>query len=198
MQDYTPVSISSVPRMLEEGTLHVDVAVIKVSPPHRNFVSLGMGVELTKVFLRHARIVIAEVNENMPWTEGHSKVPVSDIDFWISRTERLSTSEELWPQLYEQDRKYPDDVLQRIAENVVKEIPDRATLRFGLAPICYCVYPVLNRRKDLGLHTDLLTDPLFRLHEEGVITNAYKAIDTGRTVVTQAHGSQDLYDFLDR
>lgn len=198
LQDYTPVSILTVPRMLEEGMLHVDVAVIKVTAPHKNFVSLGMGVEFTKEFIRHAKIVIAEVNENMPWTEGHSKVPVSDIDWWISRTERLLTSEELWPELFEDDRLYPKDVLEKIAEHVIKEIPDRATLRFGITPICACVYPVLHQRKDLGLHTDFLTEPLFRLIEEGVITNAYKTIDTGRTVVSQAHGSHNLYDFLDR
>lgn len=184
--------------MLQEGMLHVDVAVIKVTPPHKNFVSLGMGVELTKEFIRHAKIVIAEVNENMPWTEGHSKIPIADIDWWIPRTERLLTSEELWPELFDRGRMYPEDVLKRIAEHVIKEIPDRATLRFGLSPICTCIYPALRQRKDLGLHTDLLTEELFHLHEEGVITNAYKTIDTGRSVVGQAHGSQELYDFIDR
>ena len=82
LQDYLPSTLGSVPRLLDEGKLHVDVAVIKVTKPHKNWVSLGMGVELTKDFIRHAKIVIAEVNDNMPWTEvrpsNHVEVSRSD------------------------------------------------------------------------------------------------------------------------
>ncbi|KAG7369010.1 acetyl-CoA c-acetyltransferase [Nitzschia inconspicua] len=197
LQDYSPVSVVSVPRLLREGELHVDVAIIKVTPPHKNFVSLGMGVELTKDFIRHAKLVIAEVNENMPWTEGHSKIPCSDIDWWVSVNKPLSTTKELWPGFFERPTFAPE-VLEKIGENVIKEIPDRATVKFGVSPLCYSIFPFLRQRKDLGLHNDLLTETLFRLHEEGVITNKYKTIDTGRTVVSQAHGSQDLYEFIDR
>jgi 4-hydroxybutyrate CoA-transferase len=70
LEEYTPISISGVPRLLEEQKLHVDIAIIKVTKPHKGFVSLGMGVESTKDFIRHARIVIAEVNEHMPWIGG--------------------------------------------------------------------------------------------------------------------------------
>jgi acyl-CoA hydrolase len=197
LQDYSPVSIFSVPRLLNEGRLHVDVSIIKVTKPHKGFVSLGTGVELTKEFIKHSKLVIAEVNENMPWTEGHSKIPVSDIDFWVSVNQRLSTSEELWPEYFDRP-SFANDVLQRIGEHVIKEIPDRATLKFGVSPLCFCVFPFLRQRTDLGLHNDIMTDTLFQLHEEGVITNKYKTIDTGRTVVCQAHGGQDLYESLDR
>lgn len=197
LQDYSPVSVFSVPRLLEEGELHVDVAIIKVSLPHKNFVSLGMGVELTKDFVKHAKLVIAEVNENVPWTEGHSKIPCSDIDWWVSVNKPLSTTQELWPGFFEQP-VWPAEVLEKIGENVLKEIPDRATLKFGVSPLCYCIFPLLRKRKDLGLHNDLLTDTLMELHNEGIITNKYKTIDTGRTVVSQAHGGPELYDFIDR
>jgi 4-hydroxybutyrate CoA-transferase len=76
LQDYSPSTLGSVPRLLEEGKLHVDVAIIKVTPPHKSFCSLGMGVELTKDFIRHAKLVIAEVNENMPWTEVRQRAAI--------------------------------------------------------------------------------------------------------------------------
>jgi GNAT superfamily N-acetyltransferase len=175
----------------------VDVAIIKVTPPHKGFCSLGLGVESTKAFIRHAGIVIAEVNEQMPWTEGPSKIPVSDIDWWIAQDEPLLTIDKLWPEFYE-GPQYPADVMDKIGQNVLKEIPDGATLRFGVTPLARCVVPFLNQRKDLGLHTDLFIDGLMRLHDEGVITNVHKTIDTGRSVVSQAAGSQELYEFLDR
>ncbi|KAL3925266.1 MAG: hypothetical protein SGILL_000524 [Bacillariaceae sp.] len=197
LQDYTPVSVFAVPRLLKENKLKVDVAIIKVTPPHKNFVSLGMGVELTKDFIEHAKIVIAEVNQNMPWTEGDTKVPVSAIDFWVRVDQRLSTTKELWPEFLDKP-SFPEDVLQKIGENVIKEIPDRATVKFGVSPLCFCVFPFLRQRKDLGLHNEIITDVLFHLHNEGVITNKYKTINTGRSVVTQAHGGQELYEWLDR
>mmetsp|Transcript_6621 Transcript_6621/g.11438 ORF Transcript_6621/g.11438 Transcript_6621/m.11438 type:complete len:391 (-) Transcript_6621:440-1612(-) len=197
LQDYHPVSLDSVPRLLEEGKLHVDVAIIKVSRPHKNYVSLGMGVDVTREFVKHATTVIAEVNENMPWTEGHSKIAVSEIDWWVSVNHPLPSTNELWPGFFERSTSSVD-VLQRIGANIVKEIPDKATLKFGVSPLCTCVFPYLRQRKDLGLHTDIFSPSLFQLIQEGVITNKYKTIDTGRTVVSNAHGDHDLYDFLDR
>jgi len=197
LQDYAPVSIFSVPRLLDEGKLKCDVAVIKVTRPHKDFVSLGMGVEMTKAFIRHAHTVIAEVNEYMPWTEGQSKVHISEIDYWIRNDQRLMTTAELWPDFMKRET-WPQEILDDIGKNVVKLIPDRATVKFGVSPLTFCVLPHLRQRRDLGLHSDLFTETLKELHEEGVITNAYKTIDTGRSICSQAHGSQSLYEFLDR
>lgn len=197
LEDYTPISLSTVSRLLEENRLRADVAIIKTTKPHKGFVSLGMGVEATKDFVRHAKIVIAEVNEHMPWTEGPSKIPIDCIDWWIPLDRPLLTTEELWPAYFKGTR-HPQDVMDQIGKNVLKEIPDGATLRFGLSPIAFSVFPFLHERKNLGLHTDVLTERLFRLHEQGVITNACKTIDRGKSVVFQAHGSRELYEFLDR
>jgi acyl-CoA hydrolase/GNAT superfamily N-acetyltransferase len=198
LEDYTPISISGVPRLLEEQKLRVDVAIIKTTKPHKGFVSLGVGVEATMDFIKHAKIVIAEVNEHMPWTDGPSKIPLDWIDWWIPLDKALLTSEELWPEYFNGPHQ-PQDVTDGIGKNVIKEIPDGATLRFGVSPIAFSVFPFLHQRKELGLHTDVFTESLFRLHEQGVITNAYKTIDRGRTVVSQAHGmSREFYEFLDR
>lgn len=196
LADYTPMSISAVPRLLEEGKLHVDVAIIKVTKPHKGFVCLGFGVECTRDFIKHANIVIAEVTSYMPWTEGRTKIPISEIDWWVLHDEPLRTTEQLWPDFdFSPSHR---DVWDGIGRNVIKEIPDGATLKFGVNPIVFSVCPHLHIRKNLGLHTDVLIEPLFRLQQDGVINNTQKSIDTGVTVVSQAHGSQELYDFLDR
>lgn len=133
----------------------------------------------------------------MPWTEGPSKIHTSQIDFWIPVHQPLLTTFQLWPEL-QTAPYYPEEVLDQIARNIIKEIPDRATIRLGVTPMVYHVIPFLRERRDLGLHTDLMNEALFRLHIEGIITNQYKTIDMGRSVVSLAHGSADLYEFCNR
>lgn len=154
-------------------------------------------MEATRDFIRHSKIVIAEVNEHMPWTEGPTKVHIRNIDFWIPVHQPLLTTLQLWPEL-ETSRNYPKEVLDALAQNVIREISDKATIRLGVTPLVYHVIPFLRARKDLGLHSDLFNQALYELHEEGVITNRYKTIDTGRSVVSQAHGKAAAYEFCDR
>jgi GNAT superfamily N-acetyltransferase len=170
---------------------------VKVTPPHKGFVSLGIGLEATRDFVQHSKLVIAEVNEHMPWTEGPSKIRTEQIDFWIPIHRPLLTTMQLWPEL-QKTPYYPQEVLDQMARNVIREIPDRATIRLGVTPLVYTVIPFLRERRDLGLHTDLMNEALFQLQEEGIITNQYKTIDTGRSVVSQAHGGPDLYEFCNR
>ena len=174
------------------------VPLVKVTPPHKGFVSLGIGVEATRDFVRHASLIIAEVNEYMPWTEGPSKILISNIDFWVAVHKPLLTTLELWPQMAV-GSTWPQEVRDQIGKNAAKEIPDGATLRFGVSPIVFSVLPFLRGKKDLGIHTDLFSETLFRLQDEGVITNSYKTLDRGRSVVSQAHGiTQEFYSFCDR
>ena len=178
LQDYKPISIATIPRLLEEKRLHVDVAIIKVTKPHKGFVSLGMGVECTQDFCRHARIVIAQVNENMPWTEGPSKIPISDITWWIDCPEPLLTTEELWPEFIRQQRHqchHPQEVLDSIGQHVMKEINDGDTLRFGVSTYMYSIFPFLSQRKDLGLHTDILPKNSFVCTRKASLPIAVKA-----------------------
>jgi acyl-CoA hydrolase/GNAT superfamily N-acetyltransferase len=197
LSDYTPVGISQINRLLQEKLLHVDVSIIKVTPPHKGFVSLGIGVEDTMAFIRHSKIVIAEINEHMPWTEGPTKIPIDAIDWWIPVNKPLLTTMELWPDFL-QLPSHSQEVLDQIGRNVVKEIADRSTIHFGISPLLFSMVKFLRERKDLGLHSDLLTETFYELHKEGVITNKYKTIHNGRSVVSQAHGSTELYDFCDR
>jgi acyl-CoA hydrolase len=135
LADYRPMSLSSVPRLLDEGVLSVDVCVIKVTEPHKGYVSLGVGVEHTASFIRHSQLVVAEVNPQMPWTEGHSKVRLEQIDWWIWNDQKLKTTTELWPEFFEnlERKKQSDDVLDQLGQQVIKLIPDGATLKVKLA-----------------------------------------------------------------
>lgn len=138
LQDYTPMSVTSIPRLLKERILKVEVAIIKVTPPHKGYCSLGFGVECTRDFVNHASVVIAEVSNQMPWTEGHSKLRISEIDWWVSQHDTpLKTTAELWPEFVKKAVIYthPQSVIKGIGQNLIKEIPDGATLKIGWNPI---------------------------------------------------------------
>mmetsp|Transcript_13226 Transcript_13226/g.30103 ORF Transcript_13226/g.30103 Transcript_13226/m.30103 type:complete len:666 (+) Transcript_13226:178-2175(+) len=200
LADYTPISIASIPRLLEQKKLPVDVAIIKCTPPHKGFISLGIGVEHTHDFMRSASVVIAEVNSHMPWTEGKSKILASEVDWWVRHDEPMPTTEKLWPDLVKVMTKGDPqkNVEEKMARNVINLVDDGATIKFGWSPLTFSIFPFLKERKNLGLHTDVMTDALVYLMEEGVINNSLKTVDRGRTVVSQAYGGRELYEFLDR
>jgi 4-hydroxybutyrate CoA-transferase len=167
----------------------------------QGFCSLGCGVEFTHDFIQHANIVIAEVTRHMPWTEGPSKIPVQDIDYWVRVDDKLLlTTAELWPE-YERNRAlnvYSQEVRDGIGKNIARYIADGATLKFGVNPIPFIDSSFLRERKHLGLHTDVMSEDLFQLQRDGIIDNSKKTIDKGRTATSLAHGSQELYEYLDR
>jgi acyl-CoA hydrolase/GNAT superfamily N-acetyltransferase len=197
LADYVPVSASNVNRLFAERLIAVDVAIIKVTPPDKQgYCSLGMGVDFGQESVKAAKIVIAEISEHMPWTGGDSLIHADRIDWWVEHNAPLLTSEELFPNL---DRNIlPPSVLNKIVENVMFEIPDGATLKFDINLAVNQLIPFLKDKKDLGLHTDLLTDELLQLIKTGVITNARKNINRGKTIVSHATGNKALFRYIHR
>ncbi|MFT6269063.1 MAG: acyl-CoA hydrolase/RimJ/RimL family protein N-acetyltransferase [Alphaproteobacteria bacterium] len=195
--DYVPVSASNVNRLFVERLVPVDIAIIKVTPPNkRGMCSLGMGVDFARESVMAAKVVIAEVSEFMPWTSGDSLIHTDDINWWIAHNVRLLTADELFPKLNKNVLSAP--VLAKIAENVISEIPDGATLKFDLNIAVNQLVPFLKVKKDLGLHTDLLTDELLQLIKSGVINNTKKTIQRGKTVVSHASGGKALFRYIHR
>ncbi|MFT4653950.1 MAG: acyl-CoA hydrolase/RimJ/RimL family protein N-acetyltransferase [Patiriisocius sp.] len=193
--DYVPVSASNVNRLFVERLVPVDIAIIKVTPPNKQgMCNLGMGVDFTRESVMAAKVVIAEVSEYMPWTSGNSLIHTDDIDWWIEHNARLLTAEELFPKLNKNVLSQP--VLTKIAHNVVSEIPDGATLKFDLNIAVNQLVPFLKGKKDLGLHTDLLTDELLQLIKLGVINNTKKNLQRGKTVVSHASGGNALFRYI--
>lgn len=186
--DFTPVFLSEVPLLFKRNVLPLDVALIHVSPPDEHgFCSLGIEAGLSKTAAQVARIVIAEVNEQMPRTLGDSFIHLSKINYLIPVSyapAELKVGE-------------PNDLSLQIAGHIASLIEDGSTLQTGIGAIPDAVLHFLEGKKDLGIHTELFSDGVVGLVESGVITNEKKTLHPGKIVAGLALGTQHLYNFID-
>lgn len=186
--DFTPVFLSEVPLMIEDGTLPIDVALVQLSPPDAHgFCSLGMSVACTRAAVDHARVVIAEINPRVPRTMGNSAVHVKKIDFAVEVDRPLPESE---PPILGDDER-------AIGAHVAELIPDGATIQVGIGAVPNAVLDALGRHRDLGIHTEMFSDGLLALIDSGAVTNHRKTRFERRVVTTFASGSRALRDFVD-
>jgi 4-hydroxybutyrate CoA-transferase len=185
--DYIPYVFSEIPSLFET-LLPVDVAMITVSPPDANgFSSLGVSVDYTKKAVECAKIVIAEVNKTMPRTHGDSFVHVSDIDYFVEVDLPI-------PELKSAELT---DVEINIGKNVAELIEDGSCLQLGIGGIPDAVLRNLTGFKDLGIHSEMISDGVQHLVEKGVITGRKKTIHKGKIVVNFLMGSRKFYDWVD-
>ncbi len=188
--DFTPVLLSEFPLLFKNGLLPVDVALVHVSPPDEHgFCSLGVEVGLTKSPAESAKIIIAEVNEQMPRTLGDSFIHISRINCIVPVNYPVA---EL-PQGGEGD----DTISQKIASYIAELIPDGATMQMGIGAIPDAVLNFLGDKRDLGIHSEMFSDGVVRLVEKGVITNSRKTLHAGKIVVGFILGTQALYHWAD-
>jgi 4-hydroxybutyrate CoA-transferase len=186
--DYTPCYFHQVPRLFQDGTLPVDVAMIVVSLPGADgTVSLGISVDYTICAARAAKVVIAEVNPRMPRTGPESRLPVADIDHFIPSDRPLFT---ITPPVI-------GEVEKRIGGHIAELIEDGDCLQLGIGAIPDAVLGFLGDKKDLGIHTEMISDGVMHLVEKGVITGARKTIHPGKIVITFVMGTEQLYRWLD-
>ena len=187
--DYVPAYLSEIPDLFDSNQIGLDVALIQVSPPDRfGFCSLGVSVDVTRAGSKNAHTVIAQVNPRMPRTAGDSFVHVDEIDWLVSHEEPLI---EAVPDI-------PDrEVALRIAFYVSELVEDGATLQVGFGRIPHVILEALGTKKDLGIHTQVITDAFIPLFEKGVITNKNKTLLPGRAVASLCMGSRALYDYVD-
>ncbi len=183
--DFTPVSKYQISRLLRERRIPIDVTLIQVSPPDEDgFVSMGITVGISKAAAEVAGHVIAEVNPNMPRTRGDSLLPVEMIDALVPSTRPL----------IEAPPREVDEVADEIARHCSRLIDDDATLHVGYTPVAFALPRYLQNRQNLGIHTDVLTTPLMDLMRAGVVTNASKAINRGKTITSLCYGTRADYD----
>jgi acetyl-CoA hydrolase len=185
--DFTPMFLSEIPLAFKK-TLPVDVALIQVSPPDdHGYCSFGVEVGVTKAAAQAARIVIAEVNQQMPRTLGDSFIHVSKlthivpVDYALPEVQMGSTSE----------------IAAQIARLIAGLIPDGATLQTGIGAIPDAVLKELTGHRDLGVHTELFADGVIDLVERGVINGERKTLHIGKMVAGFVLGTQRLYRFVD-
>jgi acetyl-CoA hydrolase len=183
--DFTPVLLSEFTLLFKNGILPVDVAMIHVSPPDEHgFCSLGVEVGLSKSPAEAAKIIIAEVNEQMPRTLGDAFIHVSRLNHIVPVDYPIA---EL-PQGGE-----GDPVSQQIAGYIADLIPDGATMQMGIGAIPDAVLNYLDNKKDLGIHSEMFSDGVVRLVEKGVINNSRKTLLPGKIVAGFILGTQKLY-----
>jgi len=187
--DFTPVLLSEFPLLFKNKILPVDVAFIHVSPPDEHgFCSLGVEVGLTKSPAESARIIVAEVNEQMPRTLGDSFIHVS-------RLNRIVPVNYPVPEL-PMGGGGDDQISKKIAGYIAELIPDGATMQMGIGAIPDAVLGFLGDKKDLGIHSEMFSDGVVRLVESGVITNARKTLHAGKIVVGFVLGTRSLYEWV--
>lgn len=183
--DFTPVFFHEVPKLIREGKLRCDVAMAQVTPPDsEGFCSLGTSIDYTYQSVKTAKTVIVQVNDQVPNTFG-DKVHVDDFDYIVEASVPLI---ELKPGKI-------TEVEEKIGSHCADLVEDRSTLQLGIGGIPDAVMLFLGHKKDLGIHSEMISDGTLALYEKGVITGKYKSFDQGKMLVTFLMGTQKLYDF---
>ena len=185
--DFTPCFFFEIPERFRTN-MPVDVTLVMCTPPDENGkCSLGVSVDYTQEAVKDAKIVIAQINKNMPWTGEHSLIDVTDLDYIVEQDAPII---ELQPPKI-------GDIERAIGENCAKLVKDGDTLQLGIGAIPDAVLMFLGDKKDLGIHSEMFSDGVVNLVEKGVITNAKKTLHPGKFIVTFLMGTRKLYDFVD-
>ena len=185
--DYTPSFFFEIPELFKNNHLKVDVAMIQLSKPDKHgYCSYGVSVDYTKAAAEKADIVIAEVNENMPRTHG-SNIHISELDHIIESDN----------EIIELPNPEIGEVEKNIGENVAKLIENGSTLQLGIGAIPDAVLTFLKDKKNLGIHSEMISDGVVDLVKEGVINNSKKTLNPGKIIVTFLMGTKKLYNFID-
>lgn len=186
--EYMPVFLGEIPKLLESEIIPVDVCLVQVSPPDAHgYCSYGVSVDCTIAACKKAPIVIAEINKQMPRTFGRSLVHVSQLNYIVESDHPL-------PELL---LEASTDVAEAIGKNVATLVDDQATLQLGIGAIPDAVLKYLSGKKDLGIHSEMVSDGIIDLIDQGVITNRAKTILPGKVAVSFIMGTRRLYDFVD-
>lgn len=185
--DYTPVFISEIPGLFRRRIVPLDVAMIQTSPPDAHgFLSLGVSVDIVKAAAESAGVVIAQVNAHMPRTLGDTFIHVSKVDYLVEHDAPLL--EFPYPEL--------DEIGEQIAKRAARLINDGDTLHIGYGHIPYGVLKHLHHKKDLGLHTEVVSDAVIDLVEAGVITGEKKTLEPGKIVCSFCIGTRRMFQYV--
>jgi 4-hydroxybutyrate CoA-transferase len=186
--DYTPIYLSEIEELFESGAMPLDVALLALSPPDSHgFCSFGVGVDTTLTAAKCARYVVAQINDQMPRTYGDSFIHVSKIDAIVESSRPLCAMKR--PEI--------TDMHTAIARNVAGLIEDGAVLQTGIGGIPDAVLPFLMDRKDLGIHSELVSDGVIPLIDAGVITGGRKNFKPRKIILGFVLGSREMFEYVD-
>lgn len=183
-----PGFLGEIPSFFRQGLIPIDVTFLNVSLPDENgYCSYGVSADLAVSAVECSRVVIAQVNKRMPYSYGDALIHISQLDACVDTDEPLVAL----------PVAVPNEKEQRIGQYIAEQIPDGATLQIGVGGIPNAVLSALTSHKNLGLHTEAMTDGVVPLIQSGVINNRYKTVMPGKSVASLALGSQRLYDYMD-
>jgi 4-hydroxybutyrate CoA-transferase len=186
--EFIPIFLSQIPGLFATGRIGLDAAFLTLSPPDRHgLCTLGTSVDAARAAADHARIIIAEINDRMPRTHGATTVRLDRVHAFV-RTSRAP---------HEHTISAEGPVEARIGECVARLVDNGATLQMGIGAIPDAVLRRLGEKQDLGVHTEMFSDGIIDLVEQGIITNRLKTIHPGRIVTSFVAGTRRLYDFVD-
>lgn len=182
---YTPILLSDIPIIFKSGQLPLDVALIQVTPPDmQGKVSLGVSVDIVRSATENASLVIALVNPQMPRTLGDSFLDIFDLDILVPADKPI----------LERESSVPNEATRQIGKHIAALVEDGSTVEFGIGRVPHALVDFLKDKKDLGIHTELLTDSLLELVESGAVTGVHKTTDRGKIVASFCMGTKKLYD----
>jgi len=186
--DYTPIYLSEIEGLFETGEMPLDVALLELSPPDAHgFCSFGVGVDTSLTAAKYARHGVAQINDEMPRTFGDSFIHVNDLDAIVESSRPLC----------ELKKPVLTELHVAIARNVASLIEDGAVLQTGIGGIPDAVLPFLMDRKDLAIHSELVSDGVIPLIEAGVITGARKNFKPRKIIVGFVLGTKSMFEFVD-
>ena len=186
--DYVPVFLSQIPKLFKEGFLPLDIAIVQVSPPDvHGFCSLGTSVDIARAAVDTAKWVIAQVNPNMPRTHGDGFIHISKLNTMVWHEAPL-------PEVDYSAKTTP--AMVTIGQHIASLVEDGATLQLGIGGIPDQVLKNLGNHKNLGLHTEMLSDGVIPLIQSGVINNSLKKLNRGKSITSFMIGTKKLYDFV--
>ncbi|NLO22178.1 MAG: GNAT family N-acetyltransferase [Syntrophomonadaceae bacterium] len=185
--DYTPVFTSRIPQLFNRKSFPIDIALVQVSlPDEHGYFNLGVGVDITKAAVENAGVIIAQVNAHMPRVHGDGFIHIKDIHYIIPYDEPLTQ--------YEFDKE--NEIALQVGRHVASLVRDGDTIQIGYGNIPFGVLSCLGQKKNLGVHTDLITDAIVNLMKTGVVDNSKKSINKGKTIGTYCLGSKGTYAFV--
>lgn len=186
--DYIPTTSSRVPRLIRAGIIDVNATFVQITPPdRRGFVSLGVVADASRQAMERSTLVVGEISREIPFTMGNTFVHISEFDYLVEATE---------PPLYFPRWPVPE-VYKDLALNVASMVEDGSCIGYIFGPLFEALVEPLSRKKDLGIHSLIMTDALMELIESGAVSNRLKRFFTNKSVICYAQGTKELYQWLD-
>jgi len=192
--EFIPIFLSEVPLLFKHGHIKTDVALIHLSTPDEHgFCSYGVDVGTIKTAAEKSRIIIGQVNSEMPRTLGDSFIHINKINYIVEKSEPIK---EL-PQIDPNTSKEFLDIYDKIGTNIAELIEDGSTLQMGIGAIPDAVMNYLADKKDLGIHSEMFSDGIIDLVEQGIINGEQKTLHPGKIIAGFVLGTKRVYDFID-